>query len=114
MVTVGIDERGPVLRSPLQPLGLVCTRVPPDCLDGQVQAAGAVPQAGAFAEQVVDLLSALQGRLGALAGLRRAGLGPAGAVCRDFPLHGLGQPCHRCQRSLTWTAPGSARRTASP
>ena len=92
VIAVRAGERGPVLPSPLQPPGLVSARVPPDRLDGQVQAAGAFPQPGAFAEQVVDLLPALQGRLGALSGLRLAGLGPAGAVRRDFPLHGLGQP----------------------
>jgi hypothetical protein len=91
VVAVGVDQRGPVLRSPLQPPGLVCARVPPYRLDGQVQAAGAFPQAGAFAEQVVDLLPVLWGRLGALSGLQRAGLGPAGAVRRDFLLDGLGQ-----------------------
>jgi hypothetical protein len=92
VIAVRVDERGPVLRSPPQPPGLVCTRVPSDRLDGQVQAAGAFPQPGALAEQIVDLLPALPGRLGALSGLRRAGLGPAGAVRRDFPLHGFGQP----------------------
>ena len=70
--------------------GVVCARVPPDCLDGQVQAARAFPQAGALAEQVVDLLPALQLLPSALAGLQRC-RSPAGGMRRDFLLHGLSQ-----------------------
>jgi len=39
----------------------------------------------------VDLLPALEGGLGALAGLDRAGLGPAGGVRRDFLPDGLAE-----------------------
>jgi hypothetical protein len=35
-------------------------------------------------------------------------------VRRDLLPHGSPRPCHRCQRSPAWTAPGSAWRTASP
>ena len=58
VVAVGVDERGPVLRGALQPLGLPCAGVALDRVQGQVQAAGASEQAGALAEQVVDLLLA--------------------------------------------------------
>ena len=91
MVAVGVDQGGPVLRGALQPLGPVGAGVPLDRVERQVQAARAVQQADALAEQVVDLLPALEGGLGALAGLDRAGLGPAGGVRRDFLPDGLAE-----------------------
>jgi hypothetical protein len=91
VVAVGVNERGPVLRRALQPLGLIGAGVALDRVEGQVQAARAVQQADALAEQVVDLLPALERRLGALSGLDWAGLGPAGGVRRDFLPDGLAE-----------------------
>jgi hypothetical protein len=59
VVAVGVDERGPVLRGALQPLGPVGAGVALDRVKRQVQAAGAFQQAGTPAEQVVDLPPAL-------------------------------------------------------
>ena len=89
MVAVGVDEGRPVLRRALQPLGPVGPGVALDGVKRQVQAARAVQQADALAEQVVDLLPAFQRRPGALAGLERACPGPAGRVRRDFLPDGL-------------------------
>jgi hypothetical protein len=62
---------GRVLRGAPQPLGLLCAGVALDRVQGQAQAAGAFQQAGALAEQVMDLLPSFQGGLGALPALRR-------------------------------------------
>jgi len=94
--------------------GVVCARVPPDCLDGQVQAAGAFAQAGALAEQVVDLLPALQFRLCALAVLQRCRAGPAGGVRRDLLPDGLAEAVPQVPAVADLDRGGSARRTASP
>jgi hypothetical protein len=91
VIPVGIDERRPVLRRALEPLGPVGPGVALDGVEGQVQAARAVQQADALAGQVVDLLPAFEGGLGALAGLDRAGLGPAGGVRGDFLPDGLAE-----------------------
>ena len=102
VVAVGVDERGPVLRRALQPLGRAGPGVALDRVERQVQAAGAFQQADALAEQVVDLLPALVGGLGAVACLERGRAGPAGGMRRDFLPDGPGQ--------AGWVGPGRPAR----
>ncbi|GHE14082.1 hypothetical protein GCM10010339_83490 [Streptomyces alanosinicus] len=90
VVAVGVDQGGPVAWCPAQGLGLAGACIPPDGVEGQVQAAGAFEQADALAEEVVDLVPALAGGLLVRArdgrGLRWPGMscgsGPRPASCR--------------------------------
>jgi hypothetical protein len=85
VVAVGIDEGDPVVRRAQQPRGPVRTIVALDRVQRQAGPASAVQQADAVVAQVVDLLPALQVRLGPLAlgaGSRRR---PAGRVRRWMP-----------------------------
>jgi hypothetical protein len=91
VVAVGADESRAVLRDALQPLWFAGTVVALDGVEREVQAAGALEQAHVPGTQLVDLLPAVQGGLGPLAGLERAGLRPAGGVRGDFLPHGLAE-----------------------
>lgn len=85
MIVVRIDGGGPVARSAAQGLGLAGAGVALDGVEGQVQAAGALQEADAFVQQVVDLLPALAGGLFADAGgPGRVDRGPAGTVGTDL------------------------------
>jgi hypothetical protein len=89
VVAVGVDEGGAVLRDALQPLRLAGAVIALDGVEREVQAAGALEQAHVPGTQLADLLPALQGGLGPLAGLERPGLRPAGGVRGDFLPRGL-------------------------
>src|SRR5215467_16122551 len=91
VVTVGVDEGGPVFRDTLQPLRLAGPVVALDGVEREVQAAGTAGQADVPGAQFVDLLPALQGGGGALAFLQRRALRPAGAVRGNFLPDGLAQ-----------------------
>ena len=112
VVAVGVDERGPVLRGAPQPLGLLCAGVALDRAQGQVQAAGAfqqvpLPSRSWSCCQRSRVVSARFPRCGGAAPAQHAECS-ATSLCAASV-----RPCHRCQRSLTWTAPGRTRRTAS-
>ncbi|GGT42543.1 hypothetical protein GCM10010254_72630 [Streptomyces chromofuscus] len=63
VLAVGFDEAGAVCGDAEHPLGPVGPRVALDGVQGQLQSAGALEQAHALLEQVVDLVPAFQGRL---------------------------------------------------
>ncbi|GAA3447784.1 hypothetical protein GCM10018955_72230 [Planomonospora venezuelensis] len=72
--------------------GFAHARVALDRIEGQVQAAGALQQADAPTEQVVDLLPALAGGGNAFTVRQRgSGLGPAGTMSCDFFSDGLAE-----------------------
>ena len=116
VVAVGIHERGPVPGRADHPLGLGGAGVPLDRVQRQAQPTGAFQQPGSRIEQVVDLPPPLGCRLGVPAVFgRRPGCRPAGAVRGDFLQHRLGQAVPQMPAITDdCTAPGSARRTASP
>jgi hypothetical protein len=91
MLAIGVDQRWPVLRCALQPLGFAGAGVAFDGVERQVEPASAFEQADLLVEQGVDLLPAFAGGLGARAVLRRAGFGPADAVRGDLFQDGLAQ-----------------------
>src|ERR1700758_2110358 len=91
VVAVGVDEGGAVLRDALQPLRLAGAVVALDGVEREVQAAGALEQAHVLGAQFADLLPALGGGGGALAGLPGHALRPAGAVRRDLLPDGLAE-----------------------
>jgi hypothetical protein len=85
MVAVGIDEGGPVGGGDAQGLGFGHAGIAFDRVQGQAQVAGAVEQADALAEEVVDLVPAFAGGLLAYsAGAGRVDGGPASGVCPDL------------------------------
>ena len=85
-----------------------------DGVQGEAQSAGAVEQADALAKEGMDFVPSLAGGLLAdAAGTGRVDGGPAGAWARTSARTLSHRFLHRCQRSLTCTASGSARRIAS-
>ncbi len=87
VVAVGVDEGGPVGGSDAQGLGFGHAGVAFDGVQGHAQAAGAVEQADALAEEIVDLVPALaRGLLTYSAGTGRVDGGPAAGMRADFEL----------------------------
>ena len=91
VVAVGVNEGGAVFRDALQSLWFAGAVVALDCVEREVQAAGAAEQADVLGAQFVDLLPALGGGGGAFAVLQRDALRPAGAVRRDLLPDGLAE-----------------------
>ena len=89
MVTVRVDQGGPVLRRSLQPFGFADAGVAFDGVQRQVQPAGALQQANTLIQQVVDLVPALLGGLGPGTVLWPGRFRPAGTVRCHLLHHGL-------------------------
>jgi hypothetical protein len=87
VLAVGVDEGGPVGGGDAQGLGFGHAGVAFDGVQGQVEAAGAVEQADALAEEIVDLVPAFERGLLAYSG--GAGRGGAGRV-DGGPASGVG------------------------
>lgn len=91
VVSVGVYQRRPVLRSTLHPFRFGSTGVAFDRVQRHVQPTGALEQANVLIEQGVDLVPAFTGARSAGSVLQAAGFGPAGAVRGDLSAGRLAQ-----------------------